>query len=313
MSINISTSYTPPATAEALFYDYLAHRSGESLRYRKLAVDAMRVLEICDESLSSTSADHNSKNTPAKAFGLLAKPLIRQGVLEFRGAGTYGLGATAAYRDAFGNDVLINYPLAEEKFQVVAVAPGVVKINPKRLIGVYASDYFDGLALLKGMPPLDQLVKDSPVFLDSFQRQPGGSWLRLSRNGWVKHDYELDHGRVDLFKGREQTTSNRYIRLDGQIFTIPPVDLHSSAFALGLLLRDALEQGQLKKMFSFEQDGFVVTGDYFPAELERLLWLECLLTSGVAVDSFAERRMYSLSEEILLQLRRILLVSSESV
>ena len=60
-------------------------------------------------------------------------------------------------------------------------------------------------------------------------------------------------------------------------------------------------------MFTWSDDSITVTSDFFPAELERALWLGSLLHTGAAVNARGDSRTYVLPESALSALHRILL------
>ena len=292
--------------ARRLFYDYLAHRSAESLSYGKLARDAERVLAETGDA----PAEEQGALTSAKAFGLLVRPLLRMGVLGFRGSGTYGPNATVAI--ATPDDahvVLFNAACARTLPDAEALAPGVYRVpRAQRPPGVPLAP-FDLLKLLWGMPALDALVRDSGEFPQHGRGTPESSWEVL-RGGWrawgdYRHDRYREE-RVLLFRTSAEPGAPRVLRLDGALYRVPSPRANPAAYPLALLLDD-VTSGRAPTMLAWTDEGIAVTSDYFPAELERALWLGSLLHAGTPVDGFGDSRTYVLPERTRLALRRILL------
>ena len=295
-----------PPRAHQLFHDYLAHRSAEALSYGKLARDAERVLT----ELGYAPAETEGALTPARAFRLLVRPLLRMGVLGYRGSGTYGLSATVAIATpGDAHVVLFNAAVAKTLPDAEALAPGVYRVPSAQRPPAVPLVPFDLLKLLWGMPALDALVRDSGEFPPHGRGTPEPSWEVL-RGGWrVWDDYRRDllrEERVLVFRTSPEPGAPRVLRLDGVLYRIPSPRANPAAYPLALLLDDVTGERD-PTMFAWTDDGIAVTSDFFPAELERALWLGSLLHAGAPVDGFGDSRTYVLPERTRLALRRILL------
>lgn len=296
----------PSLASRQLYHDYLAQRANENLSYGRLAADALRVLEALEPGVHGPSTD---PVTAQRAFALLARPLLRQGLLDFRGRGKYGLSGTEAYRADSGCVLLVNYPNAASIQSAEVIAPGLVWLAEANVHSHLTPSAFRAEGLLTSMPPLDLLVRESPVFGDAGLRQPSASWEVLTATGYVPGSPADEESRVQLYRASGNAGANRYLRLDGEIYTVPSTQAHPGAYPLALLLRDATKPvaARFRPIFSFEPNALTVLSDFFPAELERVLWLASTLHTGISVDSFAARRTYVLPPTLLGQLRRILL------
>ncbi len=295
----------PPVTTQAAddFYDYLSHRADEDLSYQKLARDAARII---DTLTTRRNAAAEAIKTAA-AFNQLARPLLRTGALSFRGNGTYGLTATQHIRTRRGDYICINAPFGKTLDGATSLAPGVVRLSkaPQDLPGQATT--FDLLSLLRGVPALDELVRSSDEWEEHKRGTPEDHWLLVnSKKPWSEVSSRLDHNRVLVFQTAEESAAPRVLRLDRKLYHIPAVKSNPAAFPLTLLLESCTRE-DTSKMFVRDTRSMTVTSPYFPAELERALWLGALLETETAVDGFAGRRTYPLPPAHLAQLDRILL------
>ena len=233
----ITATTSPIAHAHRLFYDYLAHRSAESLSYGKLAADAERVLR----ETGYTPADEQAPLTSAHAFRLLVRPLLRTGVLSFRGSGTYGLTATQAIATLDGTHVLLinashvksTQPSGKTLSTVEQIALGVTRMPRPMPPAEIPLMPFELSELLEGMPRLDALVRDSDEFPQHGRGTPEASWEVLQGSWRAWNDYRSDllrDERVLVFRTSAEPGAPRVIRLDGQLYRVSSPRANSAAY-----------------------------------------------------------------------------------
>ena len=309
----------PTAKAATLFYDYLAHRANEGLSYAKLRADAVRTLEtlrhqgtpspiVASVDGSPTTPDSSRPTGANAAFDQLIRPLLRTVTLSFRGDRTYGLTTSQLIVGSPGRDYAINIPDASTLPGARPLAPGIVAVYAAHVPVEYPRTDFDLLAQLRGLPTLDILVETSEQWAPHELGHPREGWLLSPGDKpWTAElARQYAERRVLLFRVADEPTAPRVLSLDGRLYRVPSTRVNPAALPLCFLLDDCTS-GTTSRMFEREGDTITVRSRWFPAELERALWLGHLLRTGQAVDGFAERRTYTLSADALRELDRVLL------
>lgn len=300
----------PEATARELFYDYLTLRSRERLSFSALAGAAATVVSELGGQATDTAPvpppNGASQPTSTDAFYRLADPLLRQGVLGFRGSGTYGLTATLAVRDAVSPVVVFNAPYGETLFEAEALSPGIVRVPAASVPRDIPAAGFDGLAQLRGMPTLARLVTESDDWQLHDRGTPRESWQVLrQRNRWEPQGRNAQRAPVELYRGNDHAAAPYYLWIGAEGYYVPGRKHNPNALSLARLLRDAAAAGG-PSLFTLTARGLTVHSRQFPFELERALWLTELLVNGLTVNTYARDRTYALFPEALGELARIL-------
>ncbi len=283
------------------FYDYLAHRAHESLSYQTLAGAAAQVLR------ETNSLDATQQFETNRVFSRLADPLLRSGVLSFRGSGTFGLTATVAIPTVNSSAVVFNAPFGKTLPGAEALAPGVIRLPDQSVPEDIPFAPIDALAQLQSTPAIAQIIEGSPDWAELTRGTPREGWEILRRgSGWGAQRPDEPRDHVRLYRAEPSTVAPHYLWIGEKSYYVPARSVNPSGILLAHLLRDIYSDGA-PSTFRIAEDEFAVTSSLFPFELERVLWLAEDMLNGIAVDTYAESRSYRLSTPILSELKRILL------
>ena len=291
----------PNPQARQYFYDYLAHRAGEGISYQTLAGAAAQIFHELNPVASVV------KLASSMAYRLLADPLLRTGVLSFRGSGTYGLSATVAVPGVLSSVVVFNAPFGKTLPNAEYLTPGVIRLPHQSVPEEIPFAQFDALAQLRSMPAIAQIIEGSPDWAKLIRGTPRGGWEVLRRHGgWGAQRPDEPRDHVSLYRENASTVAPHYLWIGEQSYRVPARSVNPSGILLAHLLRDSSPDGP-PSTFRIAEDEFVVTSSLFPPEVERALWLAEVTLNGIAVDTCAECRSYRLATPILSELNRILL------
>lgn len=276
-------------------YRWLCFMPNKVHSYNSIRQLALRLLHQFHPDKESIS--HNG------AWYRIFSPLLRSGVVCFRGQGTYSL-SRPCYLVGHGRAIAVNLTACGEH---TSYLPGIAVVAaelPGELAGTYPIQAFSLRQQLGKLPTIRQIAAGWPTV-----RIPVAgkiAWHRWTPLGWKPYLQGLPQ-QPGYYREGSESFGNTYFISDagGSALAPPAPSVQPEAATVARLLTRAYEQ-QLDRFWVTQQEESCIVADnvYFPAELEKLLFYNALLEGELPMLAEPVRH-YSLRGYALAQFSRI--------